>query len=210
MKRIHNNIHNETIRKENDDFNQDFIESMGLKFSEITTPDQFGIPIEKTLDSSAHMVAWLKNIDRIFSLLSKKISLKNYSFLDVGCGTGIVSIYIANKYTFKNFSGFDFDPTLVKMAKLNREIAIVEKLPRIDFFVQDSREIVLIKQPTFIYMFNPFGKETMNEFLQNNLDTISETKSIICYINDIHIEIFDQLDCTIVRDDYFNLSLIYF
>ena len=37
----------------------------------------------------------------------------------------------------------------------------------------------------------------MNEFLQNNLDTISETKSIICYINDIHIEIFDQLDCTI-------------
>ena len=59
-------------------------------------------------------------------------------------------------------------------------------------------------------MFNPFGKETMNEFLQNNLDTISETKSIICYINDIHIEIFDQLDCTIARDDYFNLSLIYF
>ena len=210
MKRIHNNITNETLRKENDDFNQDFIESMGLKFSEIITPDQFNLSVEKTLDSSPCMVVWLKNIDRIFSLLSKKLPLKNYSFLDIGCGTGIASIYIANKYIFKSFSGFDFDPILVKKAKQNREIAIVEKLPRIDFFVQDSREIVLIKQPTFLFMFNPFGKETMNEFLQNNLDTISETKSIICYINDIHIEIFDQLDCTIVRDDYFNLSLIYF
>ena len=210
MKRIHNNITNETLRKENDDFNQDFIESMGLKFSEIITPDQFKLSVEKTLDSSPCMVVWLKNIDRIFSLLSKKLPLKNYSFLDIGCGTGIASIYFANKYIFKSFSGFDFAPILVNKAKQNREIVIVKKLPRIDFFIKDSREIDLIKKPTFLFMFNPFGKETMNEFLQNNLDTISETKSIICYINDIHIEIFDQLDCTIVRDDYFNLSLIYF
>ena len=210
MKRIHNNIINETIRKENDDFNQDFIESMGLKFSEEITLDQYSLSGEKLLDSMPCGVVWLKNIDRIFSLLSKKLPLKNYSFLDIGCGTGIASIYIANKYIFKSFSGFDFEPILVKKAKQNREIAIVEELLRIDFFIQDSREIVLIKQPTVLFMFNPFGKETMNEFLQNNLDTISETKSIICYINDIHIEIFDQLDCTIVRDDYFNLSLIYF
>jgi len=173
MKRIHNKIINETLRKENDDFNQDFIESMGLKFSEIITPNQFNLSLEKTLDSSSCMVVWLKNIDRIFSMLSKKLPLINYSFLDIGCGSGIASIYIANKYIFKSFSGFDFVPILVKKAKQNREIAIVEGLPRIDFFVQDSREIVLIKQPTFLFMFNPFGKETMNEFLQNNLDTIS-------------------------------------
>ena len=51
--------------------------------------------------------AWLLNLNKLYNLTRKNLDLKNYHFLDVGCGNGITIIYAYKKLVFKSYSGFD-------------------------------------------------------------------------------------------------------
>ena len=60
-----------------------------------------------------------------------------------------------------------------------------------------------------LFMFNPFGIDTMQNFINNNLDVFKENKSIILYANDLHINEIKGYE-KINRDDDFNLSALIF
>lgn len=67
------------------------------------------------------MVMWLRNLDRITKTLEETTQLNTLTFLDVGCGTGIPTLYAATRYEFADLRGFDFEAPLIEDARRNQE-----------------------------------------------------------------------------------------
>ena len=162
MKHKHNNISDDLTRQKEEQYNEEFFNSLQLNFD----INQFEGKENKDIgnDSTPYMTVWLKNIDRLMGLISSDIKLENYHLCDVGCGLGISTIYFQKKYNMKSY---------------------------------------------LLFMFNPFGIDTMQNFINNNLDVFKENKSIILYANDLHINEIKGYE-KINRDDYFNLSALIF
>jgi len=112
---FHNNISNEALRKEKENYNKNFIKSLQLNFD----IDQYEGVIKDNdkSDSSPYMTVWLRNIDRLMKMVSKEINLKNYHFVDIGCGIGISSIYFFKKHKMKSYNGFDLNKNLIDKSK---------------------------------------------------------------------------------------------
>ena len=112
---VHNCVISDAIRDENEAYNQHFIKETRLVGSERVPADTLS-PLSGG-DGTGFMVVWLKNIDRLLNMISREIDFSDYSLIDVGCGTGISTIYFAGKANFKSVIGFDYSTELIKVAK---------------------------------------------------------------------------------------------
>lgn len=79
------------------------------------------------------------------------------SFLDVGCGKGIVFTYVKN-LPFRKLAGIESSKRLASiaernMSRLNIPAAIINA---------DAADFSGYDDFSYIYMFNPFGEKTMN------------------------------------------------
>ena len=205
--RFHNNIVDTTIRKENETYNKIWIKKNSLNFSDSVSVNEFKTKSPSRTDSSPMMVVWLKNIDKLIDLKPEGYNLRNFSLIDIGCGTGISTLYMRKKYIFKSYSGIDFEKRFIDQAKINSTKMSVDD---VRFIKSDVANLFLEDKPNFLFLFNPFGLKTMNQFLNNNLKNLKDNNSIIGYVNDIHIDYFGEYDTTIIRNDYYNISLILF
>ena len=201
---VHNNILDDKIRRDNLDFNLKWIEQNKLIKSENISVSEFENP---NPNSSPMMVVWLKNIDRLMCLKPKSVNINNYSFVDVGCGVGISTIYFRENYVFKDYCGFDFEKLFIRFSKLNLSLTTKDD---INFFVDDIVNFHVQDKPSFLYLFNPFNLNLIKIFIENNLEKLKKHHSIIGYVNDIHVDYFESLDVKIIRNDYFNISMIFF
>ena len=59
-------------------------------------------------------------------------------------------------------------------------------------------------------MFNPFGSNTIEKFILNNLKFMKDSKSLILYANDIYVDCLLNHGKLIERDQKYNLSYIQF
>ena len=57
-----------------------------------------------------------RNIEKVRQCLEKLDSQKIHQVLEIGCGTGAVSAYLASNYQMKVY-GTDFDPEQIELAK---------------------------------------------------------------------------------------------
>lgn len=132
--------------------------------------------------------------------------------IDVGCGSGISTLFFSSDKGFKKFIGFDFSPKLITLAEENRKIAGLNgfNVNAVQFYVWDAKKAILPNEKLAIFMFNPFGWETMKIFISNNIKSLRQTKSVLLYANDICIEELLKFGVLKARDDYFNLSIIAF
>ena len=55
-------------------------------------------------------------------MLPSKLDFSEYSLLDVGCGSGISTLYFLENYQFKSYLGFDKSKHLIFNAEKNKEI----------------------------------------------------------------------------------------
>jgi len=205
LKHKHNNISDDLTRQKEEQYNEEFINSLKLN---LDINQYEGLTSNNSLnDSTPYMTVWLGNIDRLIDLIPNNIELENYSLCDVGCGLGISTIYFQKKYNMKSFSGFDFNQDLIDKAKLI--LKDLELDENIEFEFKNANEKLLESKPYILFMFNPFGITTMQNFINNNLDVFKENKSIILYANDLHINEIKGYE-KINRDDYFNLSALIF
>lgn len=70
-------------------------------------------------------------------LPEKKDTGNTISVLDIGCGTGLVSIMLAQRYPFAIIKGIDIDYQAINQAKANA--AISPWSDRISFEISDAR-----------------------------------------------------------------------
>ena len=107
----------------------------------------------------------------------------------------------------KSFSGFDYNEDLTDKAKLiSYKLGLKNK---IEFEFKNANEKILESKPYLLFMFNPFGINTIQCFIDNNIEVLKSKKSIIIYANDLHVNEIKGYK-KINRNDYFNLSVLIF
>ncbi|MGE0632963.1 MAG: class I SAM-dependent methyltransferase [Pseudobdellovibrionaceae bacterium] len=159
-----------------------FDKKYGISTQTVLTQDQLRTNSQFQKNATAYQAAWCLNIKRLITVVAKIVDLKNYSFVDVGCGMGKPCFY-ASKYPFQKISGYDFDPSLVQKAEYNLQSAKKKHPLDISFFVADATEYKLPERPTLIFMFNPFDSLVMDKFLKLNVNLI-QNSALIAYSND--------------------------
>jgi SAM-dependent methyltransferase len=203
---IHNNIIDAKIREIENNYNNLFLDKIKI----INTNNEFiSLTNRVNIQNDQHgfMTVWFRNIDRLMNLVPKEYDLSDYSFCDIGCGTGNALIYTVLSYRFKKYYGFDFDEKLIKIGIKN--LYNLGLHSKIELSVDDASKFIQNDTQFVYFMFNPFGQKTMSNFLINNIESLKKSKSIILYANDILInEIFGYKE--IIRDNYFNISVILF
>ena len=156
---------------------------------------------ENSLEGAkATQLTWLLNIDRSFEIIKyfekdQKDPFNGMGWYEVGCGSGIVSIYVSCKYDIKTQYLFDFDKRCIDLAlfNINRyNSSLLAKLFGLNtgrVFEADAAHYKLESKnkKNIIYMYNPFDEKVMEKFILNNLDSLKKGSYLI-YINDIYKE----------------------
>jgi SAM-dependent methyltransferase len=209
---LHNIDICKTIRDENEAYNASWIKASGLTGDHPLPVDDLGVDKLLREDMNAFMVVWLKNIDRLCSMIPTGVEIGSYQLIDVGCGSGISTLYFCAQYKFKSFLGFDISQNLINIARINKHriISHINNVEQIEFRCIDARNIVLPDEPNVLFMFNPFGWDTLSTFLENNIKNLRKNRSFLIYANDILAAKALEYGAIVCRDDYFNLSVISF
>lgn len=116
-------------------------------------------PYAETSDSLRYQTKSYRKIAKIFDGYVRPDSY----LLDVGCGKGHV-LYCAQKMGCRYTDGIELDAGLAAIARQNiRRLA----LPDATVTQCDARDFDLLDKYDVIYLFNPFGKNTMEAFLHH-------------------------------------------
>ena len=94
-----------------------------------------------------------------------------------------------DNYHFKNYYGLEFDEYLIDISKKNL-FPLKKKFKIIHndagkFFLEDSRYV--------IYLYNPFDKIILKQFLENNLNLLKKNECIIIYQNNFHAKYIERI-----------------
>lgn len=197
----------------NNNYNQEWIRGKGLleESKSLEDIEKEGIDIS---NSEKYETGWLRNIDRLIDMLPLDFDPANYNLLDVGCGCGISTLYFADNYKFKSYKGFDFSPSLIKVASKNKSIFNQSSVKDLDiqFSVSNAKNWKCSKSKTLIYMFNPFKYETARVFFTKNMQVLQETNCILALAWDTWIENLasENFHKSIITNRKYKLSLILF
>ena len=201
----------ENERLQNDSYNQKWIMRNNLIGSEIIEPNNLDIPSSKIKESGRFQVVWLQNIDRLMKLLPSDIVTTEYNLIDVGCGTGISTLYFASNYKFLEYCGFDHSQKLISMTHQNFEIfsKTNKENHKISFSICDANTYSIPKK-SILFLYNPFGSKTLKNMILNNIDLLKNTHSIMLYANDLFIDDIKDYGRIIGRHSKHNLSCLIF
>jgi SAM-dependent methyltransferase len=207
-----NNYINKQIRQENEAFNENWIYSNKLVGTSFISSDNLDINPDIKMDAYSFQIVWLQNIKRLCTMFEKYYEFNSFSLIDVGCGSGISTLFFKQNYNFKRYEGFDFSLKLIGYAKQNAEVIKSKNfnISNIKFKVEDAKKVFLPNERLAIFLFNPFGLDTMKIFLSNNIEIMRKNRSIILYANDKFIEELLKFGTLDLRDDFYNLSIISF
>lgn len=197
----------------NNKLNYEWIKQKGLaeESKSLADIEKEGIDIT---NSEKHETGWLRNIDRLIDMLPLEFDPACYHLLDVGCGSGISTLYFADNYNFMSYKGFDFSPNLIEAADRNKATFNQSRIKKLNmqFSIGDANNWKCSKSKTLIYMFNPFKYETAGKFFKNNIQTFRENNCIFAFAWDTWIETLasENLHKTIIRNAKYKLSLVLF
>ncbi len=179
------------------------------------------------LRASATKTAWLVNIDRCFKMLKllegfSYKEIENFRWIDVGCGNGLASIYVAYKYKIKSQFLFDFDLRCITQAKQNYKKynnSLFGKWFHISKPKFKNTDASIEKIPNnfeginIIYLYDPFDQYILKKFIKINAK-IFKKGCIIFYLNDINRKIFfEELKNKISkykRNNFYEISIFLF
>jgi SAM-dependent methyltransferase len=163
----------------------------------------------KSLEHSTSLdTAWLLNLKKLYDLGKKKLDIKNYHFLDVGCGNGIPLIYAYKKLPFKSYSGIDLVSNYIDITNKNIFNSIGNN--HIATFNADASEYILDDNSYFIFMYNPFDGFVMKKFIENNYENLAKNKSVIAYSFFVQLDIIKNYTQNIETIDQYSLANCYF
>ncbi len=123
---------------------------------------------------------------RLLALAIKSIKVdENDVFVDVGCGYGRVISYMMLKKKKCRYIGIDINEKATSLAK--------RRFRRFDnvTIIRDNIVNYIPPESTIFYLFNPFGIEVLNQFLDKLENTIS-TDITLYYLNPVHEKAFNS------------------
>jgi len=198
------------IRLYNNSYNYLFKKINNIQIDKEETKDLVKEKIKSLEHSTALSTVWLLNLKRLYDLTKKKLDIKNYHFLDIGCGNGIPLIYAYKKLPFKSYSGFDFVSNYVDISNKNISNSIGDEIENIKIFNADASEYILDDKSYFLFMFNPFDGFIMKKFIENNYNNLVKNKSLIAYSNYNQLDIIKNYTKNIETIDRYKLAICYF
>jgi len=210
----HNSFLPENIFNENEKFNSDWIKKNYLIGNEPIALEDLNLTTEQINNSNDFGVVWLKNIDRLLAMLPKEVDTSKYNLLDIGCGSGISTIYFFEKCNFKNLIGIDYSDKLIKLA--NKNLKICEKTlshtikNKIKFSFEDALNYVFPDDRFLMFLFHSFEGEKLELFVKKNIELWRKNGSILLYSNDHCVNDLLKYSKYHFRDDVFNLSVFGF
>lgn len=192
----HNYFLPDSIRYTNTRYNENFIESNELH--------------QLNIMDDINLTLWFLNIHEPIKFLTKMINIKEYSFVDLGCGSGLLLIYLYLKpVMFENYSGVEINSGYTKPLKQ----LIKERNYDINVELQDVSNYRVSSKKTVFFMFNPFGWDIIEKFIRFNLDLLNHNQCFLIYVNDHHLnEILSTFNTVslLYRDNYYNKSILRF
>ncbi len=161
-------------------------------------------------DANPHQLVWLANLQYGVRKAAQFEGITSWNFLDLGCGTGVPSIYAHLRLGFKRSEGFDIDSRFIEWAKENARRAGVEK--DVIFETANASDFMLPDRKYFLFFFNSFGEVTLKAFLETNKDRLEKNRAIICLVNDWAAPLISSMENTslLFRNVKRNLSLFRF
>lgn len=213
-----NHQHNSNLRQLDRDFNSHFNSQFINKYSfHSDQEDPIDLHGEDGVGKGfiTYMTAWLSNIDRLMSMLISsypEFNASNYNLIDLGGGKSISTIYLANKYRFITTTSVDIHNKLLEDGKRNLDayLRIEGNSRSIDFLCQDIQEYQLEPAKYIFFAFNPFEWSIFQKFINNNIEILKKSESILLYANDRCINELLDYSKLLARDDYYNLSVVQF
>lgn len=119
----------------------------------------------------------------------KFINHSSGSIIDIGCGSGRALRYFQENIKNHNrheFIGIDFNNEVLNLGrKFDDDIKYINNDATLYEFPQNT---------VLIYLFNPFGQSSMNNFIDNLVSQKNKftNKLRIIYVSPIHIDLFEK------------------
>lgn len=174
---LHLRVHRRIILKA-------FIEQNNLIGYENQEIEKLGLPTS----SVRFEVVYLKFLSDINNLIPLN-DQSHYDFCDIGCGTGISSVFVEKNLRFKSVTGYELSSELTEIAQQNK---IKSKAVKVNFHCMDAKEIHLKNEPVLVYLFNPFNEQVLKSFLDNNYETFLKNGSVLYYVNAVHKDVLSS------------------
>ena len=200
MQRIFNPIYNYLI-----------IHSQKWLGSKSLAKSEFLNEFDAVEDATSFQVVWLWNLRRLLGALNSKVAdFDSHKFLDLGCGSGISTLYASLHSSFAEYEGVDIEQSLVDLANKNLCRTKITG-GSIYFNVADVGQLQLVPRMYVFFIFNSFGVRTLEKFLDLNLGANIAPGSYFLLAND-HILLSSFLKLSkfkcIWRDSVRNCSIV--
>lgn len=124
----------------------------------------------------------ISSIETMNSYFSAVPKIRDYTFLDVGCGKGrVILASLAQNAPYGAYRGFEAEETLWSIAQDNIRNTNIEIDKPIEIILADAREFICNSDPTVYFFFEPFSKEVFDQFMQNNWEIISNSPHFLVF-----------------------------
>lgn len=143
----------------------------GVNFSKTKAQQAAATAVSLNNDAHENQSSSYYDLKKSFTFLPFGISEIN--LLDIGCGSGRVLNYCMLS-NVKTVTGIDLDEEALQLAEQNCAV-LKQKSSTTAYIVEraDATLFAIPPQVNTIYMFNPFGSQTMQAALQNILNHVA-------------------------------------
>jgi predicted RNA methylase len=136
-----------------------------------------------------------------FTRLARSLPLTapaaGYTFVDLGCGKGR-TLALATRHGFGRVVGVELDPHLAEVARANlRSLCARTRCPArsLEVRCEDAARYAIPLEPIVIYMYNPFGEQTMAAVAHNLQWSFDQRPRpmIVVYHNAVHRQVLARV-----------------
>jgi SAM-dependent methyltransferase len=117
----------------------------------------------------------------------------DFTFVDLGCGKGFV-LALAALHGFGRVVGVELDPDLARQAQANAQVLSERTSRAVDVVEGDATAFDLPTEPSLIYLYNPFGPQTMRDVVRRVDRSLAERPRplFVAYVNPLHRHVWDE------------------
>ena len=158
--------------------------------------ENFPQDLKNLNDGVMYMASFKSVIIETLSIVKEvEKNFQSFNLVDIGSGKGKVLIlwkkYLSKVKLNNRVDGLEYNSTLCNIAKNNLQQTGVKDVEIFNVEITSNNE--LFNKKNIFYLFNPFGKKTLIEFIK-----LQSYPNYIIYNNPVHLEVLINLKYKII------------